>query len=556
MPDVFISYNHADKDAARWFAEAFRAEGFDVWWDATIKPGEAYDQVTEDALRAAKAVVVLWSKTSVVSRWVRAEATLADRNQSLIPVMIDACERPIMFELTQTADLSRWRTGIDPAVWQGFLADVRAHIARAATREPKTEAAPAPAAAAPAKRGQKGGVPSLAVLPFTNRSGLPEDDVFAFGMVEDIIDAMSRGVEVRVLASSATARFRGGGITDLDAMARQLGVRYVLEGNVRRVGANLRVTTQLIDASSGGVAWTQRFDRPLAQLAELQEELVLEVASHLRTQSYRLEIERALRKVGDLTAWEAVMRSVAAFRKMTGPSFFTAIEEARKAVEISPDYGLAVALLSSTQAVLYNQIMPDDPVEANRIRELAERAIMLDPDNSVVMSTAANALSVAEFPEEALVAGLRAIDLNPNNEFGYHASAMALTLLDRPYEAIAYLDKEEQLAPDHPTMWISHGWRACAEIRAGRWDKAVEAYNEALKLTPDNAAPHIGLAVCHRQLERHADAAACMARGRKFEPDSPLSIWELRYGRAFRGTAVREVFLGHMRALWSACATA
>ena len=560
MPDVFISYNHADKDAARWFAKSFEAEGFDVWWDATIKPGEAYDQVTEDALRASKAVVVLWSKTSVVSRWVRAEATLADRNQSLIPVMIDDCERPIMFELTQTADLSHWRTGVDPAVWQGFLSDVRAHVAKAASRgavaPAPSAAAPPPATAAKPKRGHTGGMPSLAVLPFTNRSGLPEDDVFAFGMVEDIIDAMSRGVEVRVLASSATAKFRGGGITDLDALAHQLGVRYVLEGNVRRVGASLRVTTQLIDATSGGVAWTQKFDRPLAQLAELQEELVLEVASHLRTQSYRLEIERALRKVGDLTAWEAVMRSVAAFRKMTGPSFFTAIEEARKAVEISPDYGLAVALLSSTQAVLYNQIMPDNPAEANRIRELAERAISLDPDNSVVMSTAANALSIAEFPEEALVAGLRAIDLNADNEFGYHACAIALTLLDRPDEAIVYLDREEQLAPDHPTMWISHGWRACAEIRAGRWDNATEAYREALKLTPDNAAPHIGLAVCHRQLERHADAKACVARGRKLEADTPLALWELRYGRAFRGSAFGPVFLDHLRALWSACEAA
>lgn len=555
MPDVFISYNHADKDAARWFAEAFRKEGFDVWWDATIKSGEAYDQVTEDALRSAKAVVVLWSKTSVVSRWVRAEATLADRSQTLVPVMIEPCERPIMFELTLTADLGRWRTGIDPAVWDRFLADVRGHVERAAGPDAAPTAQTAPPHRPP-PRGQKGGMPSLAVLPFTNRSGLPEDDVFAFGMVEDIIEAMSRGVEVRVLASSATTRFRDGGIVDLDAMARQLGVRYVLEGNVRRVGDSLRVTTQLIDASSGGIAWTQRFDRPLAQLAALQEELVLEVAANLRTQSHRLEIERALRKVGDLTAWEAVMRSVAALRKMTPASFGAAIEEAKKAVQISPDYGLAVAQLSGTQAILYNQLMPHDPAEANRIRDLAERAIMLDPDNSVVVASAASALSIVEFPEEGLAAGLRAIDLNPDNEFSYRACAMALTLLDRPDEAIAYLDKEEHLAPGHPTIWISHGWRACAHIRADRWDNAAAAYKEALKLTPDNAAPHIGLAVCHRQLGRHPEANACMARGRKLEPDTPLAIWELRYGRAFAGAMVGQVFLDHMRALWAQCETA
>src|SRR4051812_46808608 len=108
MPDVFLSYNREDQAAASQFAEALEADGLSVWWDAALRSGEAYDEVTEEALRTAKAVVVLWSKRSVVSRWVRAEATLADRNHTLVPVMIEPCERPIMFELTQTADLSRW----------------------------------------------------------------------------------------------------------------------------------------------------------------------------------------------------------------------------------------------------------------------------------------------------------------------------------------------------------------------------------------------------------------------------------------------------------------
>ena len=97
MPDVFLSYNHEDHVVARRFAEAFGAEGLEVWWDTTLRAGEAYDEVTETALREARAVVVLWSKRSVASRWVRAEATLADRNKTLVPAMIEPCERPIMF---------------------------------------------------------------------------------------------------------------------------------------------------------------------------------------------------------------------------------------------------------------------------------------------------------------------------------------------------------------------------------------------------------------------------------------------------------------------------
>lgn len=105
MPDIFLSYSRDDQATARRFAEAFERAGFSVWWDATLRSGEAYDQVTEKALKEARAVVVLWSRKSVESRWVRAEATLAERNKALVPVMIEPCERPIMFELTHTADL-------------------------------------------------------------------------------------------------------------------------------------------------------------------------------------------------------------------------------------------------------------------------------------------------------------------------------------------------------------------------------------------------------------------------------------------------------------------
>ena len=106
MPDIFVSYSREDQAVARSFAECFEREGFSVWWDQALNPGEAFDQVTEQALDEAKAVVVLWSKSSVNSRWVRAEATQANANKRLLPVMIEPCRRPIMFELSHTADLS------------------------------------------------------------------------------------------------------------------------------------------------------------------------------------------------------------------------------------------------------------------------------------------------------------------------------------------------------------------------------------------------------------------------------------------------------------------
>src|SRR5262245_35741017 len=109
MPDLFLSYSREDQATARHFATRLEQAGFTVWWDQALNPGDAFEQVTEQALEQAKAVVVLWSKTSVQSRWVRAEATQANADGRLVPVMIESCKRPIMFELVHTADLTDWQ---------------------------------------------------------------------------------------------------------------------------------------------------------------------------------------------------------------------------------------------------------------------------------------------------------------------------------------------------------------------------------------------------------------------------------------------------------------
>lgn len=550
MPDIFLSYNREDQATARLFAEAFIAEGFDVWWDVTLRSGEAYDEVTERALRTAKAVVVLWSPRSVVSRWVRAEATLADRNKTLVPVMIEACERPIMFELTQTAELFHWRGETGDPTWRGLVADVRRHQERGA---PVAASAPmvASGGAAKPKAGKRGGAPTLAVLPFTNRSGLPEDEVFAFGMVEDLIDAMSQGLEVRVVASSATARFRHGALPDLAAMARDLGVRYVLEGNVRRTGPNLRVTTQLVEAASGNILWTQKFERPLESLAELQEELVLEMASHLRTQAHKQEIERALRKPGDLTAWEAVMRSVAASRQMTGPAMMLAMEEARRAVEIAPDYGLGLAVLSQAEAVLYYFVMPDTPDEVARIRTRADAAMRLEPESSVVMSTVAGAFQTLGLLDDALTAARRALQLNPFNEFAHMAAGIICCRLNQTREALEYFDKEQQIAPGHAASLYSFMWRAIAHARSERWEEAVKAYDISLSFAPDEVIALIGRALIHREAGRHDEARHGLRRARDLDPVTPLVLWEIRFARGYINSPHQSRLLDHLRELWA-----
>jgi hypothetical protein len=155
-PDVFPSYNREDATVANLFADAFMREGLEVWWDATLRSGEAYDQVTEKALRQAKTVVVLWSPRSVESRWVRAEATLADRNRTLVPARIEPCDLPIMFELTQTAELSNWQGDMRDPAWIAFLADVQRIVG--------TRGDASPRATPPQARRSSGPAPSSRTL--------------------------------------------------------------------------------------------------------------------------------------------------------------------------------------------------------------------------------------------------------------------------------------------------------------------------------------------------------------------------------------------------------
>ena len=542
MNQIFLSYNREDQAVAKVFAEGFTRAGMSVWWDTALRSGEAYDEVTEAALRGAKAVVVLWSPRSVVSRWVRAEATLADRSKTLVPAMIEACERPIMFELTQTADLSRWHGDDADRVWQGFVADVRRFVEAARAEAsplpqptllspnsppppvlPAGQAVPQPAAR---PRGRHGNAPSLAVLPFANRSGSSEDDVFAVGMVEDVIDALSQGVNLKVITSSATARYRNGALPDLHAMARELGVRYVMEGNVRRAGDLLRVTAQLIEAEGGAILWTQKFERPLSELADLQEDLVLEVAAHLHTQVTRVEMARVLKKPSDLTAWECVTRASAAYRNITGETLLQALTEAQKAVEIAPDYGTAHAMLADASATLYMWLQPDSAEDIKRIRGIIDTALMLEPDNAIVLAHVSEAYNYIGRPDEALALAQRACQISPSCGLAHYSAGVAAILLDRVAESEAHFETELRVAPGSHLLFASYIWRGSGQLRLKAWDRALEFYAAGWRLNSLNPSICIGQLIALTCLGRHDEARERTLKLRELDPATPLETWQ------------------------------
>jgi TolB-like protein/Tfp pilus assembly protein PilF len=553
QPDIFLSYNREDQAVAKLYADEFAAAGLSVWWDTALRSGEAYDEVTEAALRAAKAVVVLWSPRSVVSRWVRAEATIADRCKTLVPVTIEPCERPIMFELTQTADLSHWTGDATDKAWRAFLDDVRRMAAKAVSPIPQTPATTAepPTVEETLKPGQSGTAPSLAVLPFTNRSGLAEDDIFAEGMVEDVTSALSQGVNVRVLGATATMMLNRAVFTDFGALGRQLGVRYLLEGNVRRVGANLLVATQLLEATTGEIVWTAKFDRPLAELAELQEELVTEIAGALDTQVYRLEMERALKKPDNITAWEATVRSSHFYRASDIAAAQNAIDEAKRAIAIAPDYGPGHAFLALTLAGVYSRLSSqDDPVEVQRIRAIADRALALAPEDASVLSNVGMSLCWLGYLEEGERHTGRAMRKAPGSSQIRANHGIACAMLNRAEEALPCLTTAERLSPGWHLMWGVKLWQCEAYRALGRWAEANAAVDESISLLPTNPAAHVAKAHISMQLGQGGEARSHVETARRLGYD--LAMAESRWRRVLPNSPTLEADIAIIRALYAA----
>ncbi len=526
-PDIFLSYNREDQARAKLFADAFSVQGFSVWWDVGLRAGDAYDELTEAALRAAKAVVVLWSKKSVQSRWVRAEATLADRNRTLLPCMIEPCERPIMFELTQTAELSTWQGDAGDSAWRSFLSDVYRFVAKGGPAPASAPTAPPPEPvarpAAPAEKPHRTR-PSLAILPFTNRSSERADEVFAGGMVEDVAAALSLGRGLKVIAQSATFAYRKN-TSDLRTIGLELGAKYIMEGNVRRVGASLRVTAQLVEAENGAILWTQKFDRPLAELAELQEELVNEVAAHLGVQIQKIEMDRALKKPGDITAWEAVMRSWAAYARWAPDSMAVAVTEARRAVALAPNYAVARGTLAMALALEFQQTGFRDRNLIGEAIEHAEAGLALNPNNAAVLFQVANTFSNAGRHTEALSLAERAVDLNPSLVDARQSLAMALNHFERYDEALAHLAEAERLAPRAFQQLFTYCHRCWALYGLGRLEAALEYANEAMRLDPASNYVLMSRTVFLQALGRTGDAQDAMRKTRKTAPGEKLEFW-------------------------------
>jgi TolB-like protein len=520
MPDIFLSYNREDQAAARRFAEAFEADGFSVWWDVTLRSGEAYDQVTEEALRTAKAVVVLWSPRSVVSRWVRAEATLAERQKTLLPARIEPCDLPIMFELTQTADLAHWRGDKRDPGWGAFLADVRQMVGHEPIKMKKTPVTTEPDAG--------GGPPFVGLLPFTHRGGenlasLAED------LTDEITRELSQSSLFKVIAAGTMSAWQGGP-KDYRAIRSELEALYVIEGKLHQAGEDVRLSLQVIETTSGGVLKSLRLGSRLDDVVAAPEEFTVTVATALGEDIEQLEMNRAMARSGRLSGWDHLLRAMAYARHSGSDTSSKAIEEARSAVAALPDLGLARAALAHALAVPAGAlgIEPDDAV-SREIQVHARRAMQLDGDNPAVFAQLMTSYSAIGDSETGLQLAERAMDLNPNSPNLLFWVATARAGLGRTAEAIATIIEYERLTRHDRYRYIASWIRGMCHFLDGQLDEAMAALDRSLALHPDFSAAlkWKAIVVAHRGHEQVA--LAIVRRLREVEPAMTLDqhLWQM-----------------------------
>ena len=361
--------------------------------------------------------------------------------------------------------------------------------------------------------------PSIAVLPFDNMSGDREQEYFADGMVEEIITALSRFRQLFVIARNSTFTYKGRGV-DVKQVGRELGVRYVLEGSVRRSDNRVRIAAQLIDATTATHLWADRFDSAIENIFDLQDRLTATVVGAVAPQLQQAEIERAKRKPTEsLDAYELFFRGMANFYQWTLEGTNEALRLFHRAVELDPDfapaYGMAAYCYLWRKVNGWTVNYEQETGEAGR---LARRAVDLGQDDAVALTFGGYTLAYAVGDFEGAAAFLdRALTLNPNLAAAWHYSGLTKIWLGEPDIAIEHLTIAMRLSPLDPFIHYRQSLTALAHLCAGRYEEACMWSEKALQAGPNYAPGYRIAAASNALVGRIEKAQKIAARIRQFD---------------------------------------
>jgi adenylate cyclase len=361
--------------------------------------------------------------------------------------------------------------------------------------------------------------PSIAVLPFQNLSSDPEQEYFTDGMVEEITTALSRFPSLFVIARNSSFAYKGRAI-DVRQVARELGVRYTLEGSVRKAGSRVRITGQLIDTASGAHIWAERFDGSLDDIFDLQDQVASSVAGAIEPRLRLAESDRARRKpTGSLDAHNLYMRAEAEGYKRTRESLAEAVRLLYRALELDPEYSLAMARIGSWRVYQRSRgwIPPAGPQVEEAIR-LARQALAAGRDDPRVLEMAGAALAwLANECETGLAAIDQAIALNPNLALAFSHRALLLNKLGRFEEAIVAAERAIRLSPQDPAAYVSYQALAIAHLAVGRYEEGLPWADRAIRNNAGAVALQLKLSLLGH-LGRLDEARECLRLLREINP--------------------------------------
>jgi TolB-like protein len=567
---VFLSYSRSDEAKARQLAAALDATGYEVWWDALIEGGAAYSLSIESALNSADAVLVLWSAKSIESDWVRDEAAQGRERHRLIPLSLDGTQPPLGFRQYQVIDLARWRGRKDSP-------EIEAVERAIAAVGGQQSARPGPIASAPSRRGVliAGGAAaviaaggggwflwdeiagdggarnlSIAVLPFKNLNGDPNEAYFSDGLTDEIRNALTRIPSLRVLAGTSTEA-ASEDKKQPKAIAGELGVQFLLSGSVQRAGDSVQIATDLIDGHTGFTSWSDSSVRKLTDIFAVQSDIARTVA-----EAMSIKVATTIPAPGgtmNVQAYEHFLQGRALFNLAKDEATDrTALADFELAIAEDPNFALAHAARSRSLAALAaehasaDQLKPlyDQAIAAARrsiqlaptlaegnlalgyalfagrldvagARPFYDRAYQLGKGNADIALFYALYCSRAGLPSRATEAVQQATALDPLNSRAFRAQGSVAYAARRYSDALPPLRHALAL---NPKMTFAHFLAGCGLLGLG---KPAEARKE-FAAEPETQFSLTGLAIVDRKLGNAAAADKSFAELIQNRGDSAL----------------------------------
>lgn len=364
------------------------------------------------------------------------------------------------------------------------------------------------------------GKPSIAVLPFANMSGDPEQEYFSDGITDDIITALSRIRQLLVVARNTTFTYKGRAV-NVQAISRELSIRYVLEGSVRKVGNRVRISVQLVDGETGSHLWAEMYDRSLEDIFAVQDDITTIVVGTIDPEISRAEQERVRRERSErLSAWDCYQRGLWHLWKFSRDGVGESKSQFHRAIEIDPSFSASYAALSFAQLQEFNQGLSDDPAASLSVAfKTAKSAISIDDSDPLPHWAIAFVYLFRREFENAIDESRNAIDINPSFAAAYTIIGHAHAFNGQPAEAIPWYEKAMRLSPKGPMTWLNMMGRGFAHYFSGEWK---EAQVWARRATQSPAA-HVWAFALHAavlaQLDQSAEARAILQEIRKTKPD-------------------------------------